>query len=399
MSQSLDLDTVLTSALDETLKIMKANTGGILLWDEQRQMLCYRVHHGLSNEYVQGVCSRLGEGIAGRVAQNGKAILIEDVSKDSRAAPPDLIAAEGLRAFASVPLRARERILGVMDIASRDARKLTADDIRLIESIAAQVAIAVENSKLYQQVQRQDAIRGELLREMYSIQEEERKRIARELHDETSQTLASLAASLEAVASVLPADATEVRDRLRKLKSLSVGILDEINKLIYELRPTLLDDLGLVAAARWLAESNLRASGVVVNFRTMGRGRRQPSPMETMLFRVIQEAISNIARHADAKNVNVSLHFRKSAVRVDIRDDGRGFDVEEAISSKHRPRGLGLLGMKERVELFNGSFTIRSRLGEGTDLTFTVPKAGPCLGKVAYHTNPIGAKNTRHVRG
>ncbi len=243
-----------------------------------------------------------------------------------------------------------------------------------------------------------DRIQG-LAAHLETVREEERKRIARDLHDETSQTLASLAASLEAVASVLPADATEVRDRLRKLKSLSVGILDEINKLIYELRPTLLDDLGLVAAARWLAESNLRASGVAVNFRTTGRGRRQPSPMETMLFRVIQEAISNIARHADAKNVNVSLHFRKSAVRVDIRDDGRGFDVEEAISSKHRPRGLGLLGMKERVELFNGSFTIRSRLGEGTDLTFTVPKAGPCLGKVAYHNNQIGAKNTRHVRG
>ena len=223
-------------------------------------------------------------------------------------------------------------------------------------------------------MQEKNKIRSELLREIFSIQEEERGRIARELHDETTQTLASLAASLEAMVGVLPAGATEVKARLRKLQSLSISTLDELHRLIYELRPTLLDDLGLVAATRWLADNNLGAVGVTVNFQTAGRERRLPPQLETTLFRVIQEAVNNIAKHAHAKNVVISLQFKKSAIRVHIRDDGRGFDVQEAISSKDRPRGLGLLGMKERVELMNGSLNIRSRPGGGgTKIDIEIP--------------------------
>ena len=373
VSQSLDLDTVLRSALDKTLEIMKVDTGGILLWDEERQMLCYRVYHGLSDGYVQGVCCRLGEGVAGRVAQTGEAILLEDISKDARAAHPGLITTEGLKAFASVPLRSKEKVLGVLNIASHDSRQFSSDDLQLLSNIAAQVAVAVENAKLHQEIQRQDEARGELLREIFSIQEEERKRIARELHDETSQTLASLVANLEAVAGSLPADATTVKDRLKKLQSLSIGILDGMHRLIYELRPTLLDDLGLVAATRWLAEKNLKSAGVAINFRVVGVERRLSTQLETTIFRVIQEAITNIARHARANKASIALHFTRNAIKVDMKDNGAGFDVEEAISSKQRPRGLGLLGMKERVELFNGSFTIRSHSGGGTEIRIKVP--------------------------
>ena len=374
VSQSLDLDTVLSGALDKTLEIMKANTGGILLWDEEKQMLCYQVHHGLSKEHVQEVCCRLGEGIAGRVAQTGKAILVEDVSKDPSATQGSLIAADGLRAFICVPLRSKEKVLGVINIASRESRKLSFEDIQLLESIAAQIAIAIENAKLHQEVQYQDKSRGELLREIFSIQEEERRRIDRELHDETIQTLASLAPSLEAVAGVLPAGATKVKSRLKKLQSLSIGILDEIHRLIYELRPTLLDDLGLVAATRWLAEKNLGAAVVAVTFKTVGKERRLPSQLETTLFRVIQEATSNIAKHAHAGKASVRLHFKKKTIKVYVRDNGKGFDVEEAISSKDRPRGLGLLGMKERVGLFNGTFNIRSKPDSGgTEINIEIP--------------------------
>jgi len=373
VSHSLDLDTVLSSALEKTLEIMNRNTGGILLWDEERQMLCYRVHHSLSKEYVQAVCFRLGEGIVGRVAQSGEAILVDDISIDPRIVHPGLVAAEGLRAFAAVPLRVKDKVLGVLTVASHEARKFSVEDIQLLDSIASQIAIAVENAKLHQEVQRKDESRGELLGEIFSIQEEERRRIARELHDETSQSLASLAVNLEAVAGMLPSGADEARARLRKIEQIAVNVLDEIHKLIYELRPTLLDDLGLVAATRWLADNNLGAAGIVVNFKTTGRVRRLPSKLETTLFRVIQEAVSNIARHAHAENVDVALHFKKGTIAVRVRDDGEGFDVEEAISSKDRPRGLGLLGMKERVELMNGTLNIHSYPGGGTNINIEIP--------------------------
>jgi PAS domain S-box-containing protein len=373
VSQSLDPDTVLYRAIEKTLEIMSRNTGGILLWDEERKKLCYRVHNGLSKEYAHAVCFLPGEGIVGRVAQSGEAILVDDISIDPRAANPSLIAEEGLRAFAAVPLQVKDKVLGVLTIASHDARKFSAEDIQLLESIASQIAIAVENARLHQEVQRKDESRGELLGEIFSIQEEERRRIARELHDETSQSLASLAASLEAVAGILPTAADEARIRLKKVGQVAVNVLDEVHKLIYELRPTLLDDLGLVAAARWLTDNNLGAASVSVNFKTAGRVRRLPPKLETTLFRVIQEAVSNIAKHAHAKNADVVLHFKKEAIIVHVEDDGEGFDVEEAISSKDRPRGLGLLGMRERVELMKGTLSIRSRHGSGTEVDIEIP--------------------------
>jgi len=244
----------------------------------------------------------------------------------------------------------------------------------LMRDVTEAKEMELKNAKLHQELQHKEKIRGELLSDILSIQEEERKRIARELHDETSQVLASLTASLEAMIGMLPANTDKIKTLLKRAQGLSVNLIDEIHRLIYELRPTLLDDLGLVAATRWLAENNLEAAGVTVNFKVIGKERRLPPQLETTLFRVIQEAISNIAKHAHAKKASLILHFRRSVIRVSIKDDGRGFDVEEAISSKDRPRGLGLLGMKERVELFNGTFIIHSRAGRGgTEIDIEIP--------------------------
>ena len=230
-----------------------------------------------------------------------------------------------------------------------------------------------ELEQLHQEVRRKEEIRGELLRDIFSIQEEERRRIARELHDETSQVLTSLTASLEVAVGMLPPSADKTEAMLRKAQALSINILDDIHKLIYELRPTLLDDLGLVAAMRWLVDNNLRATGIRVSFKTVGRERRLSPQLETTLFRVVQEAVFNIARHAHAKNASVSLRFKKSVIEVRVSDDGEGFDVEEAISSKDRPRGLGLLGMKERVELMSGILSIQSHPGGGTEIDIKIP--------------------------
>ncbi|HEY81899.1 MAG TPA: GAF domain-containing protein [Dehalococcoidia bacterium] len=368
-----NLDTALGSALDKTLEIMRRDVGGILLWDEEREVLRYRVYRGLSEEYVRRVSCRLGEGIAGRVAQSGEPIILADISTDPRAAHPDLISVEGLRAFASVPIRFKDKVLGVLNIASRETRQFSAEDVRLLEGIAVQIATAIENARLHQEVQNKEKVRGELLSEIFSIQEGERKRIARELHDETSQVLASLTASLQAASNTLPTNVDKAKALLEKAQRLSISILDEIHRLIYELRPTLLDDLGLVAATRWLVDNILGDAGVAVDFKTSGRERRLPPQLETTLFRVIQEAVYNISRHAQAKNAQITLHFKRGKVRVGIKDDGVGFDVKEAISSKERPRGLGLLGMKERIELIRGSLSISSRPGSGTEINIEIP--------------------------
>jgi len=372
--QSLDLDAILESALDKTLEIFNSNLGGILLLDEEGKKLHYRVHRGLSSKYISEMSLDLGEGIAGKVAQTGEPMLSEDISSDPRAARPKLINQEGLRAFASVPLRSKDKILGVMNIASWEVRKFSLDDVQLLDSIAAQVATAVENAKLHQEVLRKEELKSELLQDILAIQEEERKRIARELHDETSQVLASLTANLEAAVNILPVSIPRAEVLLRKAQSLSINILDEIHRVIYELRPSLLDDLGLVAAIRWLSENKLGSSVAKLQYKVIGQEKRLPPHLETTIFRVIQEALNNIARHAQADNVAIVLSFSTGAIEVHITDDGTGFDVEEAIHSKERPRGLGLLGMKERVGLMNGKLVILSNHDDGgTEINVNIP--------------------------
>jgi signal transduction histidine kinase len=316
---------------------------------------------------------RLGEGIEGKVAQTGETIIVENTSTDPHITHLDLLDIEGIRAFACVPLISKRNVLGVINIASHEVGKLSYEDIQLLDSIASQIAIAIENARLHQEVLHKDKIRGELLQGIFSIQEEERKRIARELHDETSQSLASLATGIEVAVHTLPDGADKTKTALKNAQTISISILDDIYKLIYELRPTLLDDLGLVVAIRWLVANNLSAAGIKVVFKTTGQVRRLNAMLETTLFRVIQEAVNNISRYAHAKNADIIVHFRKHMIRVRIKDDGVGFNVNEAISSRDRPRGLGLLGMKERVELINGTISIQSYPGGGTEIDFKIP--------------------------
>ncbi len=271
------------------------------------------------------------------------------------------------------PLLTKDRTLGLLIVGGHAPYRFLEKDRRLLEGIAGLVSVAIEKDHLYCEIQRKEEMRGELLQGILSIQEDERRRIAHELHDETTQVLASISANLEAALETLSGNPQKVREMIKRAQTLSIRILDETHRLIYELRPSLLDDLGLAAALRWLADNSLRPTGIHVSLRTSGKERRLASATEVTLFRVIQEATSNITRHARAKNVTIRLYFRNDSIRANIQDDGQGFDVGEAISTRDRPRGLGLLGMKERVELAKGKLNITSRSGGGTEIDIEIP--------------------------
>ncbi len=206
-----------------------------------------------------------------------------------------------------------------------------------------------------------------------SLAEEERKKIARDLHDETSQLLASMTAQLEAAISLLPDNEYKIEAMLKNVESMSVSVIEQLQKVIYELRPLVLDDLGLVSAVDWLIDNNLKTAGIKVNLKTRGRVRRLDRQIETTIFRVVQEAVYNIIRHAQANNVEIVIRFMKTRIRTMVRDDGIGFNLEEALSSIEDLRGLGLLGMKERIEHINGTFSLVSNPTEGgTKIDFEI---------------------------
>jgi signal transduction histidine kinase len=255
----------------------------------------------------------------------------------------------------------------------RDALKASIEDVeRANDELEQRVRERTsELEGLYRELQVREQWRGQLLAKVIGAQEEERKRLARELHDETSQTLSALAMRLETAVAAFPSDLS--RQRLVEAKELTVRTLDELHRLIYDLRPSVLDDLGLLAAIRWYAERHLEPLGVTVHWEFSGQERRLQSEIETALFRVVQEAITNVAKYAHAESVLIQCVLKDDAISIEIEDDGDGFDPTQLPAAGETRRGLGLIGMRERVGLLGGTIEIDAAPGKGVRIAVTVP--------------------------
>ncbi len=376
VSQSLNLDEILNSALGKVLDLMKLRAGWVFLENGEGQPLQLVTHRGLSPEFAREESGRApGDCVCRQVLASGQAMVMADV-RQCPCLSQAVIEREGLVCHASVPLQARDRVLGIMNLASHEAdgaRCFTDDELRLLTAIGHQIGIAIENARLYEELQRKEELRGQLLEKAITAQEEERKRVARELHDGFAQTLTALLMSVEASETVIPEELTSVRERLARTKALTSETLAQTRKLILDLRPSVLDDLGLVPAIRWYAEGHLEEQGIKVELKVSGAKRRLPAEIETTLFRIVQEAINNIAKHAGASEVHIGLDFCDGLVTSVIEDNGCGFDVEATAARRDGSGGLGLLGMKERAVLVGGSLTVTSQPGRGTRLCVEVP--------------------------
>lgn len=300
----------------------------------------------------------VGSSKMGRVFERKRSERVDSVVDDPEV---DQATARKLavRAALYVPLVARDRAIGVVFAADKDARdpRFTDDDLRLAEIFAARAAVAVD---LSEQVSR-DAVRR-----IVAAQELERRRLARELHDETGQALTSILLGLKSIEDAGDADAA--RAAARELRDHVVLALQDVRRLALELRPKALDDFGLVSALERLAETFQEATGIHVELEAGMSRNRLPEEIETALYRIVQEALTNVVKHAEATRVSVVLTRRDGAVAVIVEDDGRGFDPERTDGD-----GVGLLGMRERIELLGGRLVVESSPTAGTTLAAEVP--------------------------
>ena len=255
----------------------------------------------------------------------------------------------------------------------RVSLKESLDEIRHLnrdlESIVKKRTRQLEAS--YHEIERKESARGELLRKLFTAQEEERRRIARELHDETSQSLNGLVMRLEAASASDSAEKT--RALLDEMKKLAVRTVDNVHKVIFDLRPAILDDLGLLPAVRWYAQNRLSEQKVNVRIEVTGEERKLPAHVENGIFRVVQEAVNNIARHAEAQSVLLSVEYEEKALKIEIDDDGKGFVEKEYDPQQANAQGLGLMGMRERISILGGELKITSEPGKGTHIYLRVP--------------------------
>jgi two-component system sensor histidine kinase UhpB len=204
-------------------------------------------------------------------------------------------------------------------------------------------------------------------------QEEERKRIARELHDETSQSLTGLVIGIRMVQEIVPDYMPDVQERLENINDLAHATLNEVHTMAVRLRPSVLDDLGLAAALRSHAKEYTENTGIPVEMQLLGMSHRLTPELETVLYRVIQEALTNVARHSNATSCRVTLRRKEQVIQGVIEDNGQGFDSQTVMLSDEKGRGLGLHGMNERIELVGGSLEFDARPAKGTTIFIEVP--------------------------
>jgi signal transduction histidine kinase len=291
-----------------------------------------------------------------RILERSRSERVDSVLEDPEV-DQGIVRRLGARTGLYVPLVVGGEAIGVVvahDRAGPDPR-FTDDDLRLTETLAKRAATGVD---LSQRVSR------DAMRRVVEAQELERKRLARELHDETGQALASILLGLKPLES---ATSGETRESVLALRELVVSTLQDVRRLAVELRPSALDDLGLVPAIDRLARS-FGEGGLQVDVLANIGGERLPEAVETTLYRIVQEAVTNVAKHAEASRLSITLTRKGSSVVVIVEDDGKGFDATAGPSD-----GLGLLGMRERLALVGGTLRIETAADSGTTIAAEVP--------------------------
>src|SRR5215216_5315485 len=239
--------------------------------------------------------------------------------------------------------------------------------------VEAERKIADLQQARLEESQQREIMRGELFRRVVAAQESERQRIARDLHDETGQSLTAIGMGLRGLSGKLGPRSKEAIGTLHTLETLTADSLKELQRLISDLRPSHLDDLGLSAALRWYAGKIQEHSTLNIRVDIVGEEHDLDDAIKITIFRIIQESLNNIIKHAQATHVNIYLSFEKKNVRINVQDNGIGFDIGQLKQRPTKRPSLGLAGMEERAALLDGTVTVQSRPGYGTNIEALIP--------------------------
>lgn len=349
VSGSLDLEEVLSSALEHTLSVMSMEAGAAFLIDDSGQTVEMIAHRGISNELAAHVRRLRPPGPALREAVGEREPIVRYVSDYPEGPIRSILEEEGWRLVVSVPLMAKGRALGAVALATATPREITAEEVSLLIGIGHQTGLAVENASLYERAEQSAAAA-------------ERSRLARDLHDAVTQTLFSASLISEVLPRIWERNPDEGRRRLEQLRHLTRGALAEMRTLLLELRPSALTEAALPDLLRQLAEAAGGRAQLPVAVSVEGE-RPLPPEVQIALYRIAQEALNNVIKHSGASAVEISYRRDDEGVELTIKDDGRGFQIDE-VGGDH----LGLGIMTERAEAVGAGLRMRSAPGAGTEV-------------------------------
>jgi PAS domain S-box-containing protein len=368
LNKSLNLDEVLALILEQIDEVIPYCLANITLLDGETFYVASQHGDSGTPETQAGLKNRtLVEKfpLLVKMRQSGRPVLILDTQQE-----PDWIILNGLEwcySFLSAPLLVENQVIGFVNLYAEETGHFTQEMCDRLVAFAAHATVAIQNAWLFEQVRASSERLHSLSRRLVDIQESERHYIARELHDEAGQMLTSLVVDL----GVLEKRADQPDQVLKKVAEMDRSlndVIENLHRIAVALRPASLDHVGLVAALRQHVESVGEKNSLKVSFKSDETLERLPDNVETVLYRIVQEALTNIVRHAHASWVDVVLMVRKDKLIVIVEDDGIGFDPDAVLTDDH----LGLFGMRERAEMIEGKLVVESRPGNGTTVMVEV---------------------------
>ena len=286
---------------------------------------------------------------------------------------PAFFAAEGLQSAVVFPLALKDSILGILITGYRTPRDFAEEELRFLSSVADTTALVLDNARLYRAAADHAVRLKALSARITAVQEQERTRIARELHDGIGQAMTAIGLNLELLAKERGLTAGPARERIEIITSLIDETLQEIRTMAFELHPTVLDHVGLAAAARIFVERFTRQTELPVSLRCPDEFPRQEPRVESTLYRILQEALTNVIRHARASSATVALGAAPGEIYLEVTDNGRGFSRERDPMVVPALEGLGILNMRERLEEIGGMLLLTSAPGKGTTVRASIP--------------------------
>lgn len=313
----------------------------------------------------------LGQGPTGRAVRSGEPVILADLTRaPSIVVWRDAALKEGFLTSATFPLASSQQSFGALNLYSDQPGFFSKERIEFFQTYASQATVTLQNAHLFEQVSASSERLRTLARYLQDAQETERTRVARELHDELGQALTVLKMDSSRLASRLPQEDEKLHQQARAMAGLIDGTIDSVRRVAAGLRPGLLDRLGLAAAIEWQAEEVAGRTGLRIELDLKGGGRDLDPDLTTAAFRVFQEALTNVVRHASASRVQVTLRAEDNQVLLQVKDNGQGIASSEIAG----PRSWGITGMRERAQAWGGEVQIEGAPGQGTTLTLYLPR-------------------------
>jgi signal transduction histidine kinase len=371
LSANLELRAVLDMVTDAARRLTRARGALVmLLRPDGKEFEIASVSRQEEGFDIRGIHFPVDSSLAGVAVRTGRSVRCRDAIAERRPVLSALRQKGHVRGLMIVPLRGDGGVIGTLNVASSRPRVFSDNDRRMLMQLGYQASIAIRNARLFEELRNQGELLQQLYSQQYSVLEGERKRIAHELHDEMGPTLSAILLNLQSLKEHGGEDAIDAK--VVETEQLLTGIIEKIRELAYGLRPPMLEHLGLAESLQWMIETYFSGGRLIVRYRASGPTVALDPDLALAVYRIAQEALTNVVKHARANSVDVHLRTSPAAVRLDVRDDGCGFDAARLLSEQRRA-GLGLASMRERTDHWRGRFELRSRPGKGTHLVVTCP--------------------------